>query len=80
MSEPLESPDPMETLTRMMIGLLLYRLGGEQSFSPEEIREIQDYVAGVQIFVSDDGNFVVRSKTPGQLSEALGDPEGPGVF
>jgi hypothetical protein len=49
-----------EHLQRMFLGCLLFRLGGEQSFTPEEIDLIRAEVKGVQFFVTDDNRIVLR--------------------
>lgn len=53
----------LDSLTRMILGLLVYRLGGEQTFTISEIDEIRQVIHGVQIFLSSDGNkIIVRAR------------------
>lgn len=63
-------PISLDTVTRMALGLLLYRLGGEQSFSVEEMDEIRGIVAGVAMFVTPDGKLLLRTKSPEQTERA----------
>lgn len=62
--KPMKDEKPLdgEVLSRMMLGCLLYRLGGEQTFTPEEINEIRTMVVGVQFFATDDGKIVLRTR------------------
>lgn len=57
-----EKPLDGTVLARMMLGCLLYRLGGEQSFTMTEIEDIQDIVAGVQFFATEDGKIILRTR------------------
>lgn len=52
------------TFSRLFLGCLLYRLGGEVTLTQEEIAEIKKYVGGVQIILKADDSIVLRSKTP----------------
>lgn len=65
-----ELPVSIDTVTRMALGLLLYRLGGEQSFTVEEMDDIRATVAGVAIFITPEGKLLFRTKTPGQTQQA----------
>jgi hypothetical protein len=63
-----------DALNRMMIGLLLFRLGGEQRFTMDEIDDIRTLIGGVQIYVEPDGSAVIlRAKTPEQTLNAMED-------
>lgn len=68
--ENTEVPINGEVLSRMMLGCLLYRLGGEQTFTPEEIDEIRKYVSGVQFFVAEDDRIILRTRGPQQIEGA----------
>lgn len=52
-----------DALVRLMIGCLLFRLGGEQSFTPQEISDIQQQVAGVQVLLTEDDRILVKVRT-----------------
>lgn len=58
-------------LSRLLMGCLLYRLGGQQTFTPAEIDEIKDMVGGVQIFVTHDDKIVARVKGPEATQKAM---------
>lgn len=62
-----------ETLLRLFIGLLVFRLGGEQTFTPQEIKEIQGVVGGVQIILLDNDIILLRSTNPLRSIEAVHD-------
>ena len=62
-----------ETLLRLFIGLLVFRLGGEQTFTPQEIKEIQGVVGGVQIILLDNDIILLRSTNPLRSIEAVQD-------
>ena len=62
-----------ETLLRLFIGLLVFRLGGEQTFTPKEIKEIQEVVGGVQIILLDNDIILLRSTNPLRAIEAVQD-------
>jgi hypothetical protein len=53
---------PAKTL-QQIVSLLLFRLGGEQAFTTEEIKEIQSCVAGVQMQIDPtDSKIILRSR------------------
>ena len=60
-----------EALWRMMLGLLLYRLGGQQTFTPSEIDEIRKTVQGVTIFAGDNDSIVLRTRGPEAVQQAI---------
>jgi hypothetical protein len=53
-----------EAMMRMMLGCLLYRLGGQQTFTGAEIHEICESIQGVQWHVDEDDNLTVIARTP----------------
>lgn len=53
-----------DTLSRLFLGCLLFKLGGEITLTPDEIDEIKKTVGGVQILLTPDDSFVLRVKTP----------------
>lgn len=57
-------PKSGDDLTRLMLGCLLFRLGGEQTFTPEEIDDIKEVVGGVQVLLTSANAIIVRVKTP----------------
>ena len=59
-------------LARYLLGLVLYRAGGEQAFEPAEIDEIRKVVAGVTFGVDTrTGRIVVRAYTPTELEAKI---------
>jgi hypothetical protein len=46
---PILDPKTTDALMRMLIGALLFRLGGEETFTEPELDEIMKSVGGVQI-------------------------------
>ena len=67
-----------ELLQRMFLGCLLYRLGGEQSFTPEEIDDIRAEVKGVQFFTTEDNRIILRVRNE-EFLQAHSEP-GKGVI
>lgn len=57
--------------SRMFMGMLLYRLGGEQTFTSQEIDEIKRTVAGVQVGVTEDDKIILRVRGLDKTLEAL---------
>jgi len=53
-----------ESLLRLFIGLLVFRLGGEQTFTQEEINEIRQVVGGVQIYLLENETVLLRTSSP----------------
>lgn len=62
-----------EPLMRLFLGLLLFRLGGEQTFTPAEMDEIKQTVAGVSFFVTEDGRLGARTRGPLPAQKAIED-------
>lgn len=58
-------------LIRLMAGCLLFRLGGEQSFSAEEIDDIKKTVGGIQVLLTPDNRILVRSRSPESYSDLI---------
>ena len=65
------TPQQTQVLTRTMIGLLLFRLGGEQRFTADEIDEIRVYVQGVQFISAENGDIIVRTRGPEAVQRAM---------
>lgn len=51
-----------DRLVRLILGCLLFRLGGEQSFTEAEIDFICQDVRGIQIFLSENNTLVLRTR------------------
>jgi hypothetical protein len=75
---PLLDPKSSEALMRMLIGALLFRLGGEESFTESALQEIMLAVGGVQILYvasKDPGNpqgrYVLRVRDPQRAAEIV---------
>ena len=59
-------------LAHYLLGLVLYRAGGEQVFTLEQIDEIRKVVAGVTFGLdTKTGRMVVRAYTPAELESKL---------
>jgi len=58
-----------DTLSRLFLGCLLFKLGGEVTLTPSEIDDIKKTVGGVQILLTHDESFVLRVKTPEAYQE-----------
>lgn len=58
-----------DTLSRLFLGCLLFKLGGEVTLTPAEIDDIKKTVGGVQILLTHDESFVLRVKTPEAYQE-----------
>ena len=58
----------VEHLMRLMLGCLLFRLGGSQTFTASEIAEITKVVKGIEWHVDDDDNVTVTVRTPESLA------------
>lgn len=63
------TPNLGNELSRLFIGCLLFKLGGEIHLTAEEIDEIKKSVGGVQIFLHGDDGFILRVKTPESIME-----------
>lgn len=82
--KPLLDPKSSDALMRMLIGALLFRLGGEETFTEEELNDIMENVGGVQILyvapramidpVTHDvsrGKYVLRVRDPRRAAEIV---------
>lgn len=59
-------------LLQQLITLLVFRLGGQQTFTPEEIKEIQQMVGGVTMAIDKDYKITLKVRTRASLRESLG--------
>lgn len=62
-----------DALMRLFLGLLVFRLGGEQSFSAEEINDIRENVQGVQILLTENNRIVLRTRNNESCEQAIED-------
>lgn len=60
-----------DSLMRMMLGMLLFRLGGEQTFTLDEYEYIRGEVKGVQIFAATDGTITLRTRGATMTEKAM---------
>ena len=60
-----------EAMLRMMLGLLLYRLGGEQTFTSTEMDEIRMIVQGVTIYAGENDQITLRTRGPAAVQNAI---------
>lgn len=73
--EPLLDPKSSEALMRMLIGALLFRLGGEETFTEAELDDIRVTVGGVQIMWASEspghpeGRYILRIRDPQRAAE-----------
>lgn len=51
-----------DRLVRLILGCLLFRLGGEQTFTAEEIDFICRDVKGIQLFLTEDHKLLLRTR------------------
>jgi len=51
-----------DRLVRLILGCLLFRLGGEQTFSADEIDFICNDVKGIQLFLTEDNKLLLRTR------------------
>ena len=59
-------------LAHYLLGLVLYRAGGEQTFEPAEIDEIRKVIAGVTFGMDmKTGRIVVRAYPPTELNAKI---------
>lgn len=63
--KPQLDPKLSDALLRMFLGALVYRLGGEETFTESELQDIMLYVGGVQILTTlatetDEGRYTLR--------------------
>lgn len=59
-----------DKLVRLILGCLLFRLGGEQTFTSEEIDFICLDVRGIQLFLSEDNKLVLRTRGEQAIDDA----------
>jgi hypothetical protein len=59
-----------ERLVRLILGCLLFRLGGEQIFTAEEIDFICQDVRGIQLYLTEDNKLLLRTRGE-QATEAF---------
>lgn len=57
----MQNPE-MDKLVRLILGCLLFRLGGEQTFSAEEIDFICHDVRGIQLYLTEDNKLLLRTR------------------
>ena len=76
--QPLLDPKSSDALMRMLIGALLFRLGGEETFTEEELNDIMETVGGVQILYAASqsphdlrGKYVLRVRDPRRAAEIV---------
>lgn len=60
-----------DKLLRLILGCLLFRLGGEQTFTEEEIDFICADVKGIQISTTADGKLLLRTRNPETVAKAI---------
>lgn len=60
-----------EAMLRMMLGLLLFRLGGQQTFTPTEMDEIRQTVQGVTIYAGENDQIILRTRGPEAVQKAI---------
>lgn len=59
-----------EILMRLFIGAMCYRLGGEVTFTPDQLQSIQEEVGGVQVgYDAARGTYVLRVRDHGRAKE-----------
>ena len=59
-----------DRLVRLILGCLLFRLGGEQTFTEEEIDFICQDVRGIQIFLTEDHKLLLRTRGEAAVLDA----------
>ncbi len=59
-------PIPPEILQRLVI-LLLFRLGGQQTFEPGEIKDIQDIVGCITMYIDKDQRVILKTQSMDQI-------------
>jgi hypothetical protein len=64
-------PEESNALMRKLFGCLAYRLGGEVTFTQEEINTINTEVAGVTIFLTPENSIVLRVRGPVQTAQGI---------
>ena len=48
-------------LAHYLLGLVLYRAGGEQTFTVQEIDDIRKVVVGIRVYTGDDNKLTLRT-------------------
>ncbi len=64
-------------LLHQFVALLLFRCGGEQSFTPEDIREIQQTIGGISISISKDYKITLRARSHEATDAIMGEDSEP---
>jgi len=59
-----------ERLVRLILGCLLFRLGGEQTFTAEEIDFICQDVRGIQLYLTEDHKLLLRTRGEAAVNDA----------
>jgi hypothetical protein len=59
-----------DKLVRLILGCLLFRLGGEQTFTAEEIDFICQDVRGIQLFLTEDHKLLLRTRGESAVLDA----------
>ena len=60
---------PTQNISNNIVMLLLYRLGGQQSFTVEEVAEIQKQVAGVMMVFDESGKLILKVQSEDKMTE-----------
>lgn len=60
---------PTQNISNNIVMLLLYRLGGQQSFTTQEVLEIQKEVAGVMMVFDDSGKLILKLQSEEKMAE-----------
>lgn len=51
-------------LAHYLLGLVLYRAGGEQTFTVQEVDDIRKLVGGIRIYTDEDNKVMLRTYGP----------------
>ena len=51
-------------LAHQLLGLVLYRAGGEQTFTVQEVDDIRNVVVGIRIYTGADNRITLRTYGP----------------
>ena len=54
-------------LAHCLLGLVLYRAGGEQTFTVREVDDIRKVVVGIHIYTGADNRITLRTYGPASL-------------
>lgn len=60
---------PTQNISNNIVMLLLYRLGGQQSFTIQEVADIQKEVAGVMMVFDDAGKLILKLQSEEKMAE-----------